>query len=105
MEPEPRVFVVDDDSMVLKTVDRLLRSAGIDAQTFSSPKAFLEQLPYEGPACLVLDLRMPELNGLDVQQQVALMASPMPIVFFSGTRNVHDAAQAMRKGATDFLVK
>jgi FixJ family two-component response regulator len=77
----------------------------MDAQTFSSPRAFLEQLPFDGPACVVLDLRMPELSGLDVQEQLALKGSPMPIVFFSGTRDVHQAAQAMRKGAADFLVK
>lgn len=103
MEPEPRVFVVDDDPIVLKAVHRLLRSVGIDAETFSSPKAFLKQLPYDGPACLILDLRMPELSGLDVQEQ--LEASPMPIIFFSGTRNVHEAARAMRQGAADFLIK
>ena len=105
MDLEPRVFVVDDDSMVLRAVERLLRSAGITAQTFSSPRAFLEQLPYDGPACLVLDLRMPELSGLDVQEQLALKQTPMPIVFFSGTGNVHEAARAMRKGAVDFMVK
>lgn len=105
MEPEPRVFVVDDEPIVLKAIHRLLRSAGIDAHMFSSPKAFVEQLPYDGPACVVLDLRMKELSGLDVQKHLAQMASPMPIVFFSGTSDVHEAAQAMRKGAADFLVK
>ena len=105
MDPEPLVFVVDDDLIVLRALDRLLRSAGHTVQTFSSPRAFLEQLPHDGPACLVLDLRMPELSGLDVQEQLALKGTPMPIIFFSGASNVSATAQAMRKGAKDFLVK
>jgi FixJ family two-component response regulator len=106
MDPEPRVFVVDDDLIVLRAVDRLLRSEGFSVQIFESPTAFLEQLPYDGPACLVLDLRMPELSGLDVQDALAArQTTPMPIVFFSGASDVHATAQAMRRGAVDFLVK
>jgi FixJ family two-component response regulator len=105
MDPEPRVYVVDDDSIVLRAIDRLLRSSGFTVQTFASPKAFLGRLPYDGPACLVLDLRMPELDGLDVQDRVALEAIPIPIVFFSGSSDVAATARAMRRGALDFLVK
>jgi FixJ family two-component response regulator len=105
MDPEPVVFVVDDDSMILRAVDRLLRSGGFSVRTFDSPRAFLEQPPYPGPACLVLDLRMPELSGLDVQEALAVRGTPIPIVFFSGASNVPATAEAMRKGAIDFLVK
>jgi FixJ family two-component response regulator len=105
MDPEPRIFVVDDDLMSLRAVDRLLRSSGFTVQTFTSPKSFLEQLPYDGPACLVLDLRMPELSGLDVQEMLAFKSMPIPIVFFSGAGDVPATAQAMRRGALDFLVK
>ena len=103
MDSEPRVYVVDDDLIVLRAIDRLLRSSGFTVHTFNSPRAFLGRLPYDGPACLVLDLRMPELDGLDVQDQMALEA--IPIVFFSGASDVSATAQAMRRGALDFLVK
>lgn len=103
MDPEPRVYVVDDDLIVLRAIDRLLRSSGFTVHTFNSPRSFLGRLPYDGPACLVLDLRMPELDGLDVQERMALEA--IPIVFFSGASDVSATAQAMRRGALDFLVK
>jgi FixJ family two-component response regulator len=105
MEPEPRAYVVDDDLIVVRSIDRLLRASGFSVQTFDSPRAFLNRLPYDGPACLVLDLRMPELDGLEVQERLALDATDMPIVFFSGASDVAATAQAMRKGALDFLVK
>lgn len=105
MEPEPRVFVVDDDVSVLRALERLLRSSGFTVETFLSPSSFLERLPYDGVACLVLDMRMPELSGLDVQGAIATRAPAMPTVFLSGTSDVHAAATAMRKGAVDFLVK
>jgi FixJ family two-component response regulator len=103
MDCEPRVYVVDDDLIVLRAIDRLLRSSGFTVHTFNSPQSFLGRLPYDGPACLVLDLRMPELDGLDVQERLALEA--IPIVFFSGNSDVSATAQAMRRGALDFLVK
>jgi FixJ family two-component response regulator len=105
MDPAPRVFVVDDDLSVLRAVERLLRSSGFTVETFTSPKSFLERLPHDGPACLVLDMRMPELSGLDVQGTMALRAVTMPIVFLSGLSDVPAAAKAMRTGAVDFLVK
>lgn len=105
MEAERRVYVVDDDLIVLRAIDRLLRSSGFTVQTFNSPSAFLGRLPYDGPCCLVLDLRMPELNGLEVQERLALQTTQMPIVFFSGGSDVGATAKAMRRGAIDFLVK
>jgi FixJ family two-component response regulator len=105
MDAEPRAYVVDDDPIVLRAIDRLLRSNGFTVQAFDSPRAFLGRLPYDGPACLVLDLRMPELDGLEVQERLAAEPVPMPIVFFSGASDVSATAQAMRRGALDFLVK
>jgi FixJ family two-component response regulator len=105
MDAERRVYIVDDDAIVLRALDRLLRASGFTVQAFDSPSAFLGRLPFDGPACLVLDLRMPELNGLEVQERLALQTTSMPIVFFSGASDVGATAQAMRRGALDFLVK
>jgi RNA polymerase sigma factor (sigma-70 family) len=105
MEPGARVFVLDDDLISLRAIDRVLRSNGFIVQTFTSPRLFLAQPPYDGPACLVLDLRMPGLSGLEVQEALARRAVLMPIVFFSGASDVPVAALAMRRGALDFLVK
>ena len=105
MDLQPRVFVVDDEGISLRAVERLLRSHGYQVSVFSSPKAFLEELPYPGPACLVLDMTMPELTGLEVQKSMAVQAMALPTVFLSGTSDVRGTAEAMRKGAVDFLVK
>jgi FixJ family two-component response regulator len=105
MESEQRVFVLDDDPGILRAIARLLRSNGFTVETFSSPASFLERLPYDGVACLILDMRMPELSGLDVQKAIAARAPAIPTVFLSGASDVHTAATAMRKGALDFLVK
>ena len=105
MESDPRVFVVDDDRALLVAIERVLSSSGYDVHTFMSPAFFMEQLPYDGPACLVLDLRMPELNGLDVQEWLLFKGITIPTVFLSGASDVPSTATAMRKGAVDFLVK
>jgi FixJ family two-component response regulator len=105
MEAAPRVFVVDDDPSVVRAIERLLRSSGFVVETFTSPASFLERLPYDGVACVVLDMRMPNLSGLDVQGAIASKAPTMPAVFLSGASDVPTAATAMRKGALDFLVK
>jgi FixJ family two-component response regulator len=105
MDTEPRVFVVDDDPGVLRAVERLLRANGFVIETFSSPTSFLERLPYEGVACLVLDMRMPGLSGLDVQGTLATRAPGIKTIFLSGASDVQTAATAMREGAVDFLVK
>lgn len=105
MGAEPRVFIVDDDVAVLRAVERLLRTSGITVETFTSPAAFLERLPYDGPACVVLDMRMPGLSGLDVQGHIALTSTGVSTIFLSGASDVPTAAKALRKGAVDFLVK
>ena len=105
MDPVQCVFVVDDDAFVLRAIERLVRSTGLSVETFTSAASFLERLPYEGAACLVLDMSMPGLSGLDVQSAMAVLAADMPIVFLSGASDVPDAAKAMRNGAVDFLTK
>ncbi len=99
------VFVVDDDPSMLRAVARLLRAAGHDVETFASPREFLAQNPHEGPGCLVLDLKMPDLSGLDVQKALQASARELPIVFISGHGKLPAAVRAMKAGAIDFLTK
>ncbi len=97
--------MVDDDRALLTAIERVLSSSGYDVHTFSSPAFFMEQLPYQGASCLVLDLRMPELNGLDVQEWLLCNGISMPTIFLSGAADVPSTARAMRQGAVDFLLK
>jgi FixJ family two-component response regulator len=105
MNQAQRVFVVDDNVSVLKALARLLGSNGFPVEVFKSPAAFLERPTFEGVACLLLDLRMPGLSGLDVQEIMRRKGIAMPIVFLSGHGDVPATARAMREGAVDFLVK
>lgn len=99
------VHVVDDDPDVLRAVGRLLDSAGLEAATFPSPQAFLEQFDREARGCLVLDLAMPGLSGLDIQRTLEEKGSLLPIVFLTGRGDVASSVQAMKHGAVDFLTK
>jgi FixJ family two-component response regulator len=105
MDEKPRVFVIDDDPLVLKAIERMLRANGFPVEAFSSPAAFLARPPYDGLACLLLDLQMPGLNGLDVQETMTNRGVTHPIIFFSGQGDVPSTVRAMREGAVDFLVK
>lgn len=105
MEPKPHVFVIDDDAIVLKALERLLRSNGFTVETFTSPTAFLERPPYDGLACMLLDLRMPGLSGLDLQELMSRKGVSIPIIFLSAAADVPSTARAMREGAVDFLIK
>lgn len=99
------VYVVDDDSAVLKSVARLLRAAGHHVVAFSSPKRFLEQHDRNVPSCLVLDMAMPGMNGLEVQKALAAVGEELPIIFLTGRADVPDSVIAMKQGAVDFLTK
>ncbi len=102
----PTVFVVDDDSSLRKALSRLLKSEGYDVETFSSAQEFLHADPRcEGPACLVLDVKMPGLNGLDLQQELCKREYAIPIVFITGHGDIPMGVKAMKKGAIDFLTK
>ena len=105
MDTDLRVFVVDDDALTARGIERLLRSAGFTAEVFTSADAFLARPPYDGPACVLLDLRMPGLDGLEVQDAIRRGGEVLPIVFLSGDGDVPSTARAMREGAVDFLVK
>lgn len=102
---EPIVFVVDDDASVCKALDRLVRSVGLKAETFPSAKDFLRREPHNGPSCLVLDIRMPGLSGLDLQRELAAKDYSIPIIFITGHGDIPMSVQAMKAGAVDFLPK
>jgi len=102
---DPTVFVVDDDAAVRKAVSRLLRSAGIAVAGFASPSEFLAQYDPDMPGCLVLDLAMPDINGLQLQTTLAKKACTLPIIFLTGQGDVSKSVQAMKHGAFDFFSK
>src|SRR5471032_1336277 len=99
------VFIVDDDASFLKSVSRLLRAAGYSVQVFESAEKFLEQLAPEMSGCVLADLQMPGLNGLELQEALAKSANPLPVVFLSAQGDIPTTVQAMRRGAEDFLTK
>ena len=101
----PTVFVVDDDPSVLKSLVRLLRSLGFDVETFASAELFLARKHYGGIGCIVLDVRMPGLSGMDLQDELSQADYSMPIIFITGHGNIPMSVQAMKKGAVDFLTK
>lgn len=103
--PQPTVFVVDDDASVLKALERLLRSAGLNAATFPSPQAFLEHRDPDVPGCIVLDVAMPGLDGLELQQALSTQDDVPPIIFLTGHGDIPMSVRAMKQGAADFLTK
>ena len=105
MDSVLQVFAVDDDPIVLRAIERMLRSHNIAVEGFTSPDAFLARLPYEGVACVLLDLKMPGLSGLDVQTAMMARGISMPIIFLSAQSDVPSTVRAMRGGAVDFLEK
>ena len=106
MEPsEATVHIVDDDANLLRAVSRLLRSHGYVVKTYSCPSEFLGSGVPAGPACLLLDLNMPGMTGLELQQVIADFQSRLSIVFISGQGDLPAAIRAMKAGAVDFLTK
>lgn len=101
----PTVFIVDDDASVLKALARLVRSAGLTAETFASPREFLDRRRDDRPGCIVLDLRMPELSGLELQAMLEREGDALPVIFLSGHGDVPTSVAAMKAGAVDFLTK
>jgi FixJ family two-component response regulator len=104
-ELEPVVFVVDDDESVRKALKRLIKSVGMNVEIFATAQEFLSCQPYEGPSCLVLDVRMPGASGLDLQQELIKSNLTVPIIFITGHGNIPMSVQAMKAGAVDFLEK
>ena len=99
------VFVVDDDAGVRRSLRRLISVAGWKVETFASADEFLERAPHDGPACLVLDVRLPGLDGLALQRRLAQSSSEIPIVFITGHGDIPMTVRAMKAGAIDFLSK
>jgi FixJ family two-component response regulator len=101
----PIVFVVDDDVSVRESLELLIRCAGWQAETFGSAQEFLARPRVEAPSCLVLDVGLPDLNGLELQKRIAPDRIDMPIIFITGYGDVPMTVQAMKAGAVEFLTK
>ena len=99
------VFVIDDDESVRKGLKRLLKSANYEAEVFASASDFLERAPYSGAACVIVDVRMPGLNGIEFQQALIDRRREEQLIFITGHGNIPMCAQAMKAGAVDFLPK
>jgi FixJ family two-component response regulator len=105
MQADPIVFVVDDDPSVRRSIERLIQSTGFKVATFQSAAAFLERPRSEGPACLVLDVRLPGLSGLDLQRQLTNAGIQLPIIFITAHGDIPMTVRAMKGGAVEFLTK
>jgi FixJ family two-component response regulator len=105
MTRDLHVYVVDDEPLVIESLGVLLRANGFPVEGFTSPGPLFEQLPAAGLACVLLDLRLGGLSGIDVQEEMRRKGLTLPIVFLSGQGDVPSTARAMRGGALDFLVK
>lgn len=102
---EPIVYVVDDDASFLNAISRLLRASGFAVKTYSSAAKFLAQRGGDEPGCVLADLHMPQMSGLDLQSALAQTGNPLPILFLTGHGDIPSTVQAMRGGAEDFLEK
>ena len=106
MNPEePIVFAVDDDASMREALSRLFRSVGMQAQIFASAQEFLRFKRPDAPACLVLDVRLPGLSGLDLQRELAAANRGIPIIFITGHGDIPMSVEAMKAGAVEFLTK
>jgi FixJ family two-component response regulator len=104
-EAEPIVFVIDDDASVREALKNLIRSVGLRAEAFASAPEFLQSKLPDGPSCLVLDVRLPKLSGLDFQNDLAKANIGIPIVFITGHGDIPMSVRAMKAGAVEFLTK
>ena len=101
----PFVFVIDDDESVRKVLKRFLRSANYESEVFKSASDFLARPPHPGPACVIVDVQMPGINGIDFQQALIQRRREEQLVFITGHGNIPMCAQVMKAGAVDFLPK
>lgn len=99
------IYVVDDDDGMRRALDTLLSTVGYKTAVYSGPTEFLAKFKVDAPGCLVLDIRMPDMSGLEVQQQLNRMGSMMPVIFITGHGDVPMAVQAMKEGAFEFIQK
>ncbi len=105
MNAQPTVFIVDDDDSVRRALQRLARSVGLNVETFGGAQEFINSYDSSRPGCLVLDVRMPGLSGLDLQEELKLRGFTIPIVFITGHGDVPMSVRAMKGGAVDFISK
>jgi len=101
----PTIYIVDDDASFCRALERLLLGLGYRVEAYAVPAEFVARWRPEDPGCVILDLRMPELPGLEVQRLVSASGLPMPVIFVSGAADVESCILAMRAGATDILLK
>jgi FixJ family two-component response regulator len=99
------IYIVDDDDGMRRALDTLLSTVGYKTAVFSRPSDFLARLTADSQGCLILDIRMPEMSGLEVQQQLNRMGSMLPVIFITGHGDVPMAVQAMKEGAFEFIQK
>jgi FixJ family two-component response regulator len=105
LEPNPVIFVIDDDASVRKGLSRLLRAMGFEVESYESAEQFLEKEKYLGIGCIILDVRMPGLSGMDLHDVLIGGGNDLPVIFISGHGDIPMSVQAMKKGAVDFLPK
>jgi FixJ family two-component response regulator len=105
LEKTPIVSVIDDDASVREALDSLIRSIGFQVQKFAAAAEFLQSKLPDGPSCLVLDVRLPGLSGLDLQRELARMKIQIPIIFITGHADIPMSVRAMKAGAVEFLTK
>jgi FixJ family two-component response regulator len=104
-ETQPIVFVVDDDASVREALERLVRSAGLRVEAFASAEEFLTRPRPDAPSCLLLDVQLPNLDGLDLQRRMVDAKAEIPIVFITGHGDIPTTVRAMKAGAVEFLTK
>jgi FixJ family two-component response regulator len=104
-EREPIVFIIDDDPSVRRSIQDLLSSVELQSKAFANPQEFLDSKPADRPSCLVLDVRLPGMSGLDFQRALAESHINLPIIFITGHGDVPMSVQAMKSGAVEFLMK
>jgi len=105
MQPEPIIYVIDDDEAVRESLEFLLKTAGLAVRSFDSAQAFLDVLPEIGAGCIVTDVRMPEITGIDLLRRVKEMGLDIPVIVITGHGDISLAVEAMKIGAVDFLEK
>src|SRR6516225_5975121 len=104
-ESRPSVFIIDDDAGVRAAIQGLLKSVGLRSEAFATPQEFLRSKRSEGPSCLVLDVRLPGVSGLDFQRELIEASVQIPIVFITGYGDIPMSVKAMKSGAVEFLTK
>jgi FixJ family two-component response regulator len=101
----PTVFVIDDDALVRAAIQGMLKSVGLRSETFGTPQEFLDRKRGDGPSCLVLDVRLPGISGLDLQRELIEAGIRIPIIFITGHGDIPMTVKAMKSGAVEFLAK